>query len=56
MEANVIRKDTAQSELPSDPTPLCLQFNLSEPVREDTPLQKPKARLTDCLQTQPLLI
>lgn len=37
MAANVITKDTAQSEQPSDPTPLCPQSNLSELVREDAP-------------------
>lgn len=37
MLANVITKDTAQSEQPSDPTPLCPQSNVSELVRGDAP-------------------
>ncbi len=37
MVANAIRKDMAQSEQPSDPTPLCPQSNLSELVRGDAP-------------------
>lgn len=55
MVANVI-KDTAQSEQPSNPTPLCPQSNLSELVRGDTPLRNPAAQSTHCLQTQLLLI
>ncbi len=51
--ANVITKDTAQSEQPS---PLCPQSNLSELVRGDAPLRHPKAQSTHCLQTQVLLI
>ena len=56
MVANVITKDTAQSEQPSDPTPLCPQSNLSELVRGDAPLRYPAAQSTRCLQTQLLLI
>lgn len=56
MVANVITKYTAQPEKPSDPTPLCLQSNLSELVRGDAPLHNPKAQSTDCVQPQLLLI
>lgn len=56
MVANVITEDTAQSEQPSDPTPLCPRSNLSELVRGDAPLRRPKAQSTHCLQTQLLLI
>ena len=42
MEANVITKDTAQSQKPSDPTLLCPQSNVSEQVRAVGPLCGPK--------------
>lgn len=57
MVANVITKDTAQSEQPSDPTPVCPQSYLSELVRGDAPpLHNPRAQSTHCLQTEVLLI
>lgn len=56
MVANVIIKDMAQSEQPSDPTPLCPQSNLSELVNEDAPLRSSETQFTNCPQTQLLLI
>lgn len=49
MVANVITKHTAQPEQLPAPTPLCLQSDLSELVRETLPSVTPKPnRLTAC--------
>lgn len=49
MEANVITKDTVQSQKPSDPTLLCPQSNVSEHVRAVGALCSPKRNpLTAC--------